>query len=204
MTICFEQPLLRETPVEWGLFVINKLDLLLSDHAYCERKAAGFALGLLQRYGHFYDSHVNLSKLVREEMRHYELVLRILKTRFATLARLSNSGYAKYLRSILDTAEPKRHIQLLLIAVLIEARSCERFFVLARVLNGIDNKLSTFYYKLALAEKRHHMLYINIACMLMPSDFVLDLLHDLSKKEQNWLDMNLIDYRMHSGLKFLD
>lgn len=200
MPISFAEPLIAKTPDSWGLFVLDNLKLLLSDHAYCERKAANFALSLLQRYGHLYPEHAPLSKLVREEMRHYELVLRILNSRSEVLARSATSGYARHLRLSLSSSEPARHIQMLLIAALIEARSCERFFVLSRVLSGVDEKLSVFYYKLAMAEQRHHLLYTNLACALYDPDLVLTFLQDLSSIEHAWLAENRLDYRMHSGI----
>lgn len=204
MTVTFLEPLIAKTPKSWGFFVIQDIRLLLSDHAFCERKAAGFALGLLQRYGHFYQEHSSLSKLVREEMRHYELVLRLLKNRSQELARSASSGYAKHLRAQLQDDEPIRHIQMLLVAAIIEARSAERFVVLAEVLNGIDSKLATFYHKLALAEQRHHMLYIEIACNLMQSKQVLKLLNQLAEQEHSWLISNNFEYRMHSGIQLID
>lgn len=200
MLLSFSEPLLKSTPLYWAHFVSKRLDLLLSDHAYCERKAAAFAIGLLQRYGHFYDNHLSLSKLVREEMRHYELVLNILKSRNLGLVRLPASGYARNLQKAVVTDEPLRHIRLLLVAAVIEARSCERFEVLAKYLSGIDDNLAVFYNKLALAEKRHHMLYIRMACKLTSEKDVIKNLQEVSELEQTWLDQSSIGINMHSGL----
>lgn len=200
MSINFAEPLLIKTPEQWGLFVINDLQSLLSDHAYCERKAAGFALGLLQKYGHFYPEHSPLSKLIREEMRHYELVLKILANRNLALVRLTSGGYARYLRAQVVEEEPIRHVQLLIIAALIEARSCERFEVLAQVLGSDEQALATFYHKLALAERRHHLLYLTMASKILSANKVQELLFELSNAESDWLQANPLSFHMHSGL----
>lgn len=200
MQVSFLEPLISPTPIAWGKQAVEKLHWLLSDHAYCERKAAAFAIGLLQKYGHFYKDHMPLSKLVREEMRHYELVLRILETNNLALIRLPACGYARNLRSAVVEDEPLRHIRMLLIAAIIEARSCERFEVLSECLRGVDNKLATFYSKLALAEKRHHLLYVEMACELMSESLVLENLQLLSELEQGWLEQNISTSSMHSGI----
>lgn len=203
MQVSFSEPLVKSTPLSWASNAILKLDCLLSDHAYCERKAAAFALGLLQRYGHFYPEHVELSKLIREEMRHYEMVLKILNAKGMSLLRLPACGYARNLRLIIVEEEPLRHVQLLLVAAIIEARSCERFEVLAKVLDGIDDKLSVFYNKLALAERRHHMLYTNLACQFMNETEVLSELQKIAEIEQSWLEQNPLKYMMHSGVAII-
>lgn len=200
MSLSFEEPLISKTPLSWGRNVVNKLDHLLSDHAACERKAAAFGLGLLQRYGHFYKDQALISKLVREEMRHYELVLKIINVKHLKLIRTTTSAYAKNLRATLQDDEPIRHIQHLLVAAIIEARSCERFEVLSQCLKGIDDKLAVFYNKLALAEKRHHLLYIDLARALTDDSLVMQLLSEISNKEHFWLQNNKFSYRMHSGL----
>ena len=199
-SISFEQPLISCTPSAWASYVCSDLGLLLSDHALCERKAAAFALGLLQRYGAIYNDHASLSRLVREEMRHYELVIKIIKSKKFKFYKSSPNFYARNLRNILVNDEPIRHVQNLAIAAIIEARSCERFEVLSKYLSDIDSKLALFYSKLALAEKRHHMLYLDMACKFMSRSNVLDILKEVAVQEQDWIDNNNLTFRMHSGV----
>ena len=116
-----------ETPAEWVRAAPENLPLLLVDHANCEKKAASTALNLMYRHVDQPDMIMRLSKLAREELRHFEQVVAILKYRHINYAQLSASRYAGELRKGLRTHEPARLVDVLIVSAIVEARSCERF-----------------------------------------------------------------------------
>ena len=132
--------------------------LLLIDHAHCERKAAAQALRLLQQYPD-YNWNEGLSRIVREEMRHYELVLTHLKRLEIKFVPLSAPRYGRSLQAAAANIDPERLIDQCLISAFIEARSCERFSRIIEVLE--DEKLKQFYAKLCVAEDRHYLFFVN-------------------------------------------
>ena len=140
----WEEILLTRTPKCWIDRAINSLDLLLLDHAHCEKKAATTAISLIHRYPEKGLSKY-LSPLAREELLHFEQVTRMLKKNGFTYRNLKSGSYAKNLHSLVADQEPERLKDLLLICALIEARSCERFYVLAPYL---QDSLNFFYTKL--------------------------------------------------------
>lgn len=149
------------TPQAWTDVAVRNQDLLLLDHANCEKKAAASTLSLLFQYGERYpELQEILSRLAREELRHFEQVTRLLRRRGIPHRPLSAARYAEGLRRHARRHEPGRFTDLLVIGAFIEARSCERFQALVPVL---DAELSEFYRGLAAAEARHFSLYIHLA-----------------------------------------
>ena len=148
------------TPEAWYQAAAGQLPVLLVDHANCEKKAASTALGLMFAYAEDAPLGLALARLAREELRHYEQVLRLIGSLGIGYARLSPSRYAGELRRALATAEPRRRLDLLLAGALIEARSCERFHGLAPRLPA---PLGEFYAGLEAAEARHTDLYVEFA-----------------------------------------
>ncbi len=120
-----------ETPKEWLDKAIQNLDILMLDHANCEKKAASTAMNLMFRYSFFTDLQVKLAQLVREEMLHYEQVLELMSKRGLELKSLSAGRYAGVLRKEIRTYEPEALIDVMIIGAFVEARSCERFYALA-------------------------------------------------------------------------
>src|SRR5690348_2175232 len=115
------------TPKAWVKAAVVQPDVLLIDHANCEKKAAATALNLMFRYGErLPDLQDGLSKLAREELRHFEQVTRILRRRGVAYKPLTAARYAEGLRKHLRKQEPQRLTDLLVIGAFIEARSCER------------------------------------------------------------------------------
>ena len=151
------------TPPAWLAAVPDNLDVLLIDHANCEKKAAGAALAALYRYNQHDTLLVRLSRLAREELRHFEQVLAALRERGIAYRQVSASRYAAGLRRHARTAEPGRLVDLLLIGALVEARSCERFELLAPLLQRIDAPLAALYARLARSEQRHFEVYLALA-----------------------------------------
>ena len=153
--------LASETDRGWVGRVSADLPTLLLDHAHCEKKAAGTAIGLLFRYPDQTALLAPLSRLAREELSHFEEVLDVLQRRGIAFTRLAPSPYAGELTSIVRAAEPLRLLDTLLCCALIEARSCERMQLLADRL--ADEELARFYRGLLAAEARHHQIYVDLA-----------------------------------------
>lgn len=152
--------LLAATPPAWAEHAAREWRTLLIDHANCEKKAASTALALMFAYPEDRTLSLAMARLAREELRHFEQVQKLMQQLGVSMARLSPGRYAGGLRSRLAAAEPQRKLDLLLAGALIEARSCERFEVLAPLLR---EPLADFYAALAESEKRHAGLYLELA-----------------------------------------
>ena len=149
-----------ETPKAWIDEALNHLDILMQDHANCEKKAASTAMNLMFRYSFFADLQVKLAQLVREEMLHYEQVLELMKKRGQAWQALSAGRYAGALRKEVRTYEPEALIDILIIGAFVEARSCERFYALAP---HVDDELGRYYRYLLKSESRHYEDYLALA-----------------------------------------
>lgn len=148
------------TPKQWLEQAVEQLPVLLVDHAHCEKKAAATALSLIHRYPE--DSHMlnKLSKLAREELLHFEKVLKLLKKRKIPFKNISAARYAACLHKEISGQQPKKLIDTLIVGAIIEARSCERF---AALLPYLDAELAQFYASLLKSEARHFEDYLNLA-----------------------------------------
>jgi tRNA-(ms[2]io[6]A)-hydroxylase len=152
--------LLAATPEAWYALAERSLDVLLVDHANCEKKAASTALGLMFAYADDAALGLSLARLAREELRHYEQVLALMKRRSVPYARMAPGRYAGELRRALSSNEPQRKLDLLIAGQLIEARSSERF---AGLIPRLPEDIGTFYHGLEAAEARHTDLYGTMA-----------------------------------------
>ncbi len=152
--------LLAPTDRAWFELAVKRTDELLLDHANCEKKAASTALALMFSYPEDFALADRMSRLAREELRHFELVQGLMSRQGIPFRRLSPSRYAEGLRRCLARSEPQRRRDLLLCGALIEARSCERFTGLIACLPG---PLAEFYASLAESEARHAGLYLRLA-----------------------------------------
>ena len=139
---------------------MRQVDTLLLDHANCEKKAAATALGMLHRYPARPDLLRAMTRLAREELRHFDQALKALRDRKAPLRRLSPSRYAAAMFRCAARREPGRLTDTLIVGAIIEARSCERFALLAERLEG---GLARFYGGLVAAEARHFETYLRLA-----------------------------------------
>ena len=148
------------TPDAWVEAACKRVPELLLDHANCELKAASTALGFLYRYPDRGALAQRMSRLAREELRHFEQVRSIMDDMGIPFERLTASRYAGALRDTVRDAEPHKLLDLLLIGALIEARSCERF---ARVAPQLPERLRRFYNGLLASEARHFEHYIAFA-----------------------------------------
>ncbi len=155
-----ENLLQAPTPRAWLEQAPQQLGVLLVDHANCEKKAASTALALMFAYAEDWPLTKALSRLAREELRHYEQVCAIMQTLRIEPMRLSPARYAQAMRQAVAHAEPLRQIDLLICGALIEARSCERFAALAGVMHSPAREL---FASLHAAEARHRGLYLDHA-----------------------------------------
>lgn len=185
------------TPPAWVDAAAGQLDVLLIDHANCERKAAATALSLLFRYDAVPGLAVRMSRLAREELRHYEQVLEVLARRGIPPRPLSASRYAGGLRAAVRGGEPARLLDLLLVGALVEARSCERF---AALIPALDADLAEFYRRLLASEARHFEDYLVLARDVGDAEAVADRLAVLKPLEAELISTPDEVLRFHSGL----
>ncbi len=191
------------TPEEWIDEAGKRLPELLLDHANCELKAASTALGLIYRYPEKTALVSRMSRLAREELRHFEQVRKILDEMSVPFEHLSASRYAGSLRDTVRSNEPERLLDMLLVGAVIEARSCERF---AALLPRLPEKLSRFYAGLLDAEARHFEHYLDFAKseLQLDEETLNQRLDELRALEANLISMPDDQFRFHSGVPTLD
>ena len=157
----FVHPLLRAaTPASWVAWACGLPEVLLLDHANCEKKAASTALALMFAYAEDLDLTDKMSRLAREELRHYEQVAKLIRSMKIVPQRLAPGRYAERLRRLVSRSEPQRELDLMICGAFIEARSCERFAVLG---DAIGAPLRELFQGLHAAEARHYEVYLKLA-----------------------------------------
>lgn len=193
-----------QTPKAWLDEAINNLDILMQDHANCEKKAAGTAMNLMFRYSFFPDLQVKLAQLVREEMLHYEQVLELMAKRGQKWDGLSAGRYAGGLRKEIRTYEPEALIDVLVVGAFVEARSCERFHALAP---RVDDELGRYYRYLLKSESRHFEDYLALALdvaktakMKNPKEDIQQRIDHIREVEKNLILTPDDTFRFHSGV----
>src|SRR6476469_3630080 len=184
------------TPERWIRQVESNLDLLLIDHAHCEKKAAGVAMNLLFSYVEHSELTRAMSEIVQEELDHFHQVRAILDRRGIRFYKLSPSTYGARLHELVNKQEPQRAVDRLLVAALIEARSCERFGLLRDRL--ADRELADFYGSLFESEARHHSTYVRLAKDFMNEEAVHVRLKELAETEGAIIATGEDQPRMHS------
>jgi tRNA-(ms[2]io[6]A)-hydroxylase len=184
------------TPERWLMQVENNLDLLLIDHAHCEKKAAGVAMNLLFSYVEHAELTRAMTEIVQEELDHFHQVRAILDRRGIRFYKLSPSNYGAKLHEFVSKHEPQRAVDRLLVAGLIEARSCERFGLLRDRL--VDRELADFYGSLFESEARHHSTYVRLAKEFQPEEAVRSRLAELAEAEAAIVTAGEEQPRMHS------
>jgi tRNA-(ms[2]io[6]A)-hydroxylase len=184
------------TPATWVRQAQANQDILLVDHANCEKKAASTALNLMYRYVDHHSLLTRLSRLAREELRHFEQVIAIMKRRGIDYPQLSASRYAGGLRAEVRAPEPGRLVDTLLAGAIIEARSCERF---ARLVPVLDDELAAFYASLLKSEARHFKDYLKLASAVAPANEIQERLTLLLEVERDLIESDDDEFRFHSG-----
>ncbi|WP_299769357.1 tRNA isopentenyl-2-thiomethyl-A-37 hydroxylase MiaE [uncultured Pseudoteredinibacter sp.] len=185
-----------ETPDAWIEQALQYQDLMLIDHANCEKKAAGTAMNLMYRYVDDFELLNKMSRLAREELRHFEQVIAIMESRGIAYPQIQASRYAAELRKPIRTHEPGRLIDTLIVGAIIEARSCERFNKLAPFL---DEELKKFYFSLLKSEARHYQDYLGLAKKAAAGEAIderVDIFLTLDKK---LVESGDSEFRFHSG-----
>ena len=180
----------------WIAQVDSHLDEILVDHAHCEKKAAGVAMNLLFSYVDHVELARAMTEIVEEELEHFRMVLDLLDRRGIHFRKLSPSSYGQRLHETIRREEPARAVDRLLVAGLIEARSCERFALLAD--HVADPELRDFYRGLFESEARHHSTYVRLAGGFAPEDTVRERLHWLAAEEAAIIERGDPLPRMHS------
>jgi len=185
------------TPSAWIEWALANPHILLVDHANCEKKAASTALNLMYRYVERHRLLERLSRLAREELRHFEQVIALMKARDIAYPQLSAARYAGELRQLVRSHEPARLVDTLLVGAIIEARSCERFAALAPVL---DEELGGFYRSLLKSESRHFGDYLALAREASSAGEVARRLPGLLQRERELIESPDTEFRFHSGI----
>lgn len=186
------------TPDTW-ILVAMRPDCeatLLIDHANCEKKAAATALSLMHRYTDNAALLNKMSRLAREELRHFEQVIKIMARRNIDYRPLSASRYAQGLHVGVRRSEPGRLIDTLIVGALIEARSCERF---AKLAPHLDEELGDFYLSLLKSEARHFADYLKLAESLCDALQLSERLAYFSSLEAELVTADDDEFRFHSG-----
>lgn len=184
-----------KTPETWIVAALEHPDILLIDHANCERKAATTALSLMHKYLGHSSLLYKMSRLAREELRHFEQVLGIMEERDISYVPLSASRYAGALRQLVCNNEPEKLIDTLIISSFIEARSCERFAALAP---HVDRQLKKFYTGLLASESRHFADYLQLAREFAGVD-ITERIATIAHSEQELIESPDTEFRFHSG-----
>jgi len=184
------------TAPRWLRQVDAGLEEVLIDHAHCEKKAAGVAMNLLFSYVDHVALARAMTEIVNEELEHFRLVLELLERRGVPFRKLAPSAYGSRLHERIRRTEPGRAVDRLLVAGLIEARSCERFSVLAD--HVTDAELRDFYRSLFESEARHHATYVRLACGFAPEPEIRDRLRWLAAEEAAIIAVGDPFPRMHS------
>ena len=185
-----------ESPERWLEQVDNHLDEILIDHAHCENKAARAALNLMMSYIEHEELTVKMTEIVNEELEHFHQVLGMLKKRNIPFRRLSQSNYGRQMKELIRPQEPQRAVDRLLVAALIEARSCERFDLLRHHIDDVE--LSDFYDQLFESEARHYSIYVQLAEGFAAKREVELRLMELARNEAEIIHRGDTLPRMHS------
>lgn len=152
------------TDPRWVNIVESNIDEILTDHAYCEQKAASNAISLIVHYPEYPEMVAKMVEIAREEMEHFGQVHELILKRGQTLGRERKDDYVNELMVFIKVPNRTREetlVDRLLFAAMIEARSCERFRVLSE--NIKDEKLAAFYRDLMISEAGHYTTFIGFA-----------------------------------------
>lgn len=185
-----------ESQIRWLRQVDEHLEEILIDHAHCEHKAAATAMSLFGSYIDCRELTDEMTIIIAEELEHYQMVLDLLKRRGIRFRKLRPGDYGKQLNLLVRSNEPERAVDRLLIAGLIEARSCERFKLLKEHVQ--DKELADFYGSLFESEARHHTTYVKLARHFQDPELVKIRLEELAAKEAQIIDQGNLLPRMHS------
>ncbi|QCR36835.1 tRNA-(ms[2]io[6]A)-hydroxylase [Nissabacter sp. SGAir0207] len=185
------------TPARWIDVALTQQDILLIDHANCEKKAAASAMSLMTRYLDRTELLICAARLAREELHHFEQVVEIMTRRNVAYVMLSPSRYANgLLKHVRHQDELGLLVDRLIIGAYIEARSCERF---AAIAPHLDDELRRFYVSLLRSEARHYQDYLSLAQQYAGTD-ISDRVEELGRIEAELILSPDEQFRFHSGV----
>lgn len=201
-----------ETPQQWIDYAAHpdQLPKLLADHANCELKAAQTAQSVMWKYGtprpgqsieggSFQASLLNkLSKLAREELRHFEQVLKVMKQLDVPYVPIPAARYAVGMLEIASRDEPQALVDKLIIGAFIEARSCERF---AKLADRLPKIVGDFYISLLKSESRHFSDYLALAEQVANGP-IASRIEDFRQREAELINSVDKTFRFHSGIPY--
>ena len=193
------------TPDSWAPLGLREPLVLLSDHAYLEKKAALNAMELLNRWpdpGCAREWAIRLASIADDEASHLSSVMKILTKRGGQLERNHRNPYASALRDLVRRGQANRELlDRLLVAALIEVRSCERFEVLSRhcLGEGRDAELGRFFHRLGSSERGHYNIFLQLASYAVPREEVDRRWGEMLDREAEILAAQPAGSRIHSG-----
>lgn len=169
------------TDPRWANIAEDNLETILTDHAWCEQKAASNAISIITQNPEYDDLVDELTEIALEEVEHFKMVVEIIRERGYTLGRPQKDDYVNNLYKFMkkDGSRNESFIDRLLFAAMIEARSCERFRTLHK--NIQDEKLAKFYYDLMVSEANHYTVFLNFARKYTEGT-------DVEKRWKEWLE----------------
>ncbi len=188
-----------ETPQQWLDEALRQPEVLLIDHANCEKKAAATAMSLLYRYSEHTELLRKMSQLAREELLHFEQVVNLLAQRDIDYIHLGPSRYAGGLREHLRKDGMNVLIDTLIVGAFVEARSCERF---AKIAPLLDPALEKFYRSLLKSEARHYQDYLALAQLYSDAD-ITPHVERFRAVERELIESPDPEFRFHSGVPAL-
>lgn len=152
-----------ETETSWAEIAKDNLEQILTDHAYAEQKASSNAIGIILNYSEETELVKEMIAISLEELEHFQMVHNLMTDRGMVLGRARKNDYAVHLQKYFTKTSDRTDalIQRLLIAALIEARSCERFKVFSENLEDVE--LSKFYKDLMISEANHYTTFLGFA-----------------------------------------
>ncbi len=191
-----ESILKAATPRAWVVAASADLPTLLVDHSNCEKKAASTAMALIFAYPEDRSLGVALSRLAREELKHFEQVERLMRKLDLPHLRMKPGRYASELRKLVRTHEPKRKLDLMIVHALIEARSCERFRLLSK---HLPDEVRELYAQLERSEARHFEMYLQFAEREYQVAEIAERLDVIATREAELATSADDELRFHSG-----
>ena len=185
------------TPEAWIQCALGDVETLLIDHANCEFKAASTGMSLIGKYRDKPLVQVLMTRLVREEMLHYEQVLKLMNELEIDYRPLSASRYAGKLRQSIRASGDERLVDLLLVGAVVEARSCERF---AALWPRLPDTLGRYYKTLLRSEGRHYRDYLTLAESMAKAVDIEKRLDFFLKIDEQLIESPDHEFRFHSGV----
>ncbi|WP_233898467.1 tRNA-(ms[2]io[6]A)-hydroxylase [Tenacibaculum piscium] len=186
-----------ETATSWADIAKDNLQQILTDHAFLEQKAASNAVSIIINYSEETELVQSMSEIAIEEMQHFKMVHDFMVKRGMVLGREQKNDYAIRLQKFFTKTKDRTNalVQRLLIAALIEARSCERFKVFSE--NMDDQELSKFYKDLMISEANHYTIFLGFARQYQDKEIVNKKWNDLLAFEAEMMKSRGSEAKIH-------